>query len=340
MDELKIRRITAMVIIIILSIFLFIALMPYIKPLFGALIMYTLFRPMYKQLRKWNVNQKVSAGIVIITSILVIIIPLSLVGTLALSEVTTLAKQTDKIDGLISGFKEITGLEFELSQVFTAAISQFVNFLKGQIPTILSSVSLLLISLVIMYFVMYYLLINTGKSTKVLLEYIPFNRKNSRRLIAELKAVTKSTVVGMGIIALIQGALVTIAFIVTGIPGAVFWGMMSAILSFLPILGAPLVWVPAGIILLLEQQYLFGIALLLFGFLIISNVDNILRPIITRKMANLHPLITLIGAFIGIPIFGILGIIIGPLLLSYFFLLIKMFKEEYLPAKHDSARLP
>jgi predicted PurR-regulated permease PerM len=94
------------------------------------------------------------------------------------------------------------------------------------------------------------------------------------------------------------------------------------------VVGPSIVWGPASLIMLLTQNYVAGIGILIFG-LVLSNVDNFLRPFIQQQIGKMHPLISLIGIFIGIPIFGLLGLIIGPLLLSYFFLTLKMFREEY-----------
>lgn len=340
MHEEKIRKILALSIIGLLSLFLLYALLPYFKALFGAIIIYTLFRPVYSWFRKIGMRRKLSAILIIIISILIILIPVGLLSTLLVNEVNSLTQRTEEIEVITATLRQFTGTDFELRMFIDQGLNQFLEFLKGQIPSILSSISHITISLVILYFVLYFLMINSDKFTRSCIEYLPFNRKNSRRLISELQAVTNSTIIGMGIIALLQGALVTLGFLIFSIDGAIFWGFVAAVLSFLPIVGSPVVYVPAGIIEILLGNYIAGIGILLFGFIVVSNVDNVLRPIISRKMANLHPLITLIGVFIGIPFFGIIGLIIGPLLLSYFFLMIKMFREEYMPTIHDSKKLP
>lgn len=329
MNNIRMRRFSAIAIICLLALFILYALIPYYPALFGALILYTLFLPLFKRLTSRGINDKLAAAIVIILSIVIILVPISILSTLAIGEVSSIIRQTARTEVIIERFNAITGLELEISSLINSAIREITGFLKRQIPNIISSVSQITISLVIVYFVMYYLLLNSKKSVNAAISVLPFNRKNSTRLVSEFQAVTKSTIIGMGIIAIVQGLLVTAAFLLFKINGAVFWGFISAILSFLPVVGAPLVWVPAAVIELLLGNYLSGIGLLAFGAIVISNVDNVLRPIISKRMANLHPIITLLGVFIGIPVFGIIGLIVGPLLLSYFFLMIRMFKEEY-----------
>jgi predicted PurR-regulated permease PerM len=195
--------------------------------------------------------------------------------------------------------------------------------------SITQRVANLVVGLTIAYFALYYLLIRSDKTSKRFVELIPFHRKNAQRLQKEFRDVTYSVVITTGTIAVLQGVLLGIAFLVFGIPGALLWGFVAAILSFLPVVGPSIVWGPAALIMLLSHNLVAGIGILIFG-LVLSNVDNFLRPFIQQQVGKMHPLVSLVGIFIGIPIFGILGLIIGPLLLSYFFLTLRMFREEYL----------
>ena len=117
-----------------------------------------------------------------------------------------------------------------------------------------------------------------------------------------------------------------------GIPGALFWGLVTAILSFIPIIGSPIIWGPASIILLVGGSIWQGVALIIWG-VIISSVDNVIRPITNKKFGQIHPLVSVIGIFIGISQFGFIGIFVGPLIVAYFILLWGIYKQEYLTHK-------
>jgi predicted PurR-regulated permease PerM len=142
--------------------------------------------------------------------------------------------------------------------------------------------------------------------------------------------VTTSTIIGTGLTAAIQGALLSLAFWVIGLPDAVFWGVVTMVFAILPLVGSGLVWGPAAIILLLDHRYTAAVGLALWGVLVVGNVEFAIRPMVFRRWAHIHPLITLVGALAGLPYFGLLGLLIGPLALSYFFELLKMYREEYL----------
>ena len=121
-----------------------------------------------------------------------------------------------------------------------------------------------------------------------------------------------------------------LAFWAAGIQNALFWGVVTIVLAILPVVGSGLVWAPGALSLALEGQYGRAIGLALWGVIVVGNVDNIIRPLVFRRWAQIHPFITIIGAFAGIQYFGLLGLLIGPLAISYFFELIRMYRAEYL----------
>jgi len=137
---------------------------------------------------------------------------------------------------------------------------------------------------------------------------------------------------GQGIIALTQGTLLANGFWIFGIPDPIFWGVIGTFMSFLPVVGAPTLCIPAGIILIVGGHSLKGILLIAYGLLFIGNIDNVLRMMINKRIANTHPIISVIGVFIGLPLFGILGLVFGPVLLSYFLLLLEIYETNRLAA--------
>jgi predicted PurR-regulated permease PerM len=178
-----------------------------------------------------------------------------------------------------------------------------------------------------MYFMLYFMLINHHAFEKTILKYMPFQPKNSLRFGSELRSSTYSNVLGQGFIAFVQGSLVSLGFVIFNLSDPLFWGVICFFLSFLPIIGAPIVFVPAGLIAIASGHASDGYGILLWGFLLVTNIDNVIRYFISKYMANTHPLITIIGVIIGIPVFGILGLVFGPLLISWFFLLLKIYEE-------------
>ena len=232
---------------------------------------------------------------------------------------------TSKID-------EFAGHNFNQPHFAEETIQKLGNLVTDLFPSIVTSAASIFITLLILYFLLYFMLVQNRDFEAALLKYAPFREQHALRFAEALRNSTYSNVLGQGIIAVIQGTLLATGFKIFGIPDPVFWGVIGAFISFLPVVGAPTLSIPASIILFAEGHTIKGILLLAYGLIFIGNVDNFLRMIINKKIANTHPLISIIGVFIGLPLFGILGLVFGPLLLSYFLLLLEIYETNRLAA--------
>jgi predicted PurR-regulated permease PerM len=205
-----------------------------------------------------------------------------------------------------------------------------VSFIGTSALGLIGTATRLGIQLTITFFGLFYLLLSPQTAWRQVQPFIPFSRTNTEILRGRFRDVTISTLVGTGLTAAVQGILVGVAFWVTGIPNALFWGVVTVVLAILPVVGSGLVWGPGVLALALGGSYGRATGLALWGILVVGNVDNVIRPMVFRRWAQIHPFVTIIGAFAGIQYFGLLGLIIGPLAISYFFELIRMYRAEYL----------
>ena len=200
---------------------------------------------------------------------------------------------------------------------------EFITRFLGESMGILADIAVL-------YFLLYYFLVNTGKVENFFERYLPLSKDNtSSRLTDELETQTFSNALGGPLLALIQGifAALGLAFRFTG-TGVL--GLMTGFFSFLPVAGSMLIWLPAAIYQLSTGMIWQGIAIFAYGVLVISVVDNVFRFVFQKKFADVHPLITVIGVIVGLQLFGVPGIIFGPLLISYFLIMLRIFREEFL----------
>ncbi|MBI3334801.1 AI-2E family transporter [Candidatus Pacearchaeota archaeon] len=298
---------------------------PFIGAFFGAIIFYVLLYPLHTTLvARWSWNKRASALFLIIASFLAIALPAVLITKLVYSEFSELVIERDLFSqGVVylgNVFPELH-LEKVLDNPFALGIGTgdfAANLLKG--------IAHLFVSLFIMAFIIYYLLVENDIG-KTLAKTLPFDEKETVRLINEFKNVTYTTVIVSGLLALFQGFLVALGFFVAGIKGAVLWGFVAAILAFIPVLGTPLVWGPAVVIQFMQNNYGVAFGLLIWG-IFLSNIDNFIRPYLQKRVGDIHPLLTTLGIFIGIYLFGLVGIVVGPLLISYSFLTLRMFQNK------------
>lgn len=213
--------------------------------------------------------------------------------------------------------------------------SQIVAAIGASAFGLVGTATRLTLNLTISFFGLYYVLKHPGDVWLDARPYIPFSRENTEKLGKRFKDVTVSTVVGTGVVAAIQGTLVGLAFWVGGLPNGLFWGVVTMALAILPVVGSGLVWGPAAIILLMQGRTGAGVLLIIWGAVVVGGIDNFIRPLIYRRFSAIHPLITLIGAIGGVAKFGLLGLLIGPLALSYLFELVRMYRDEYLEPEDE-----
>lgn len=313
---------------ILVGAFLAFALRGMIPAILGASVLYVLFRPFNRYLtlkRQWP--RWLATWIIMILSFLIIVLPFLTLGLMIGNKVTTLLDQKEAIDAITLQVKNFIGLNPAYSQVLDKAVVFIQENVLGGIGGLLSGVGDMLLTLSMMYFMLYFMFYSSQALERGVMKYLPFNDKQTSLFAAEMRSSTYANVLGQGLIAFVQGALVALGFYMFNYSDPIFWGTIAFFVSFLPVVGAPLVFVPAAIIAFSIGDTRDAISLLLWGFILVTNIDNVLRYFISKYAAETHPLITIVGVVIGIPLFGILGLVFGPLLISWFLLLIKIVEE-------------
>jgi predicted PurR-regulated permease PerM len=328
--EKTLKKYLALLIIILLAAIVLWALTPFINALLGGLMLAAiLVKPHEYLTEKRHINRNLSSLLVMCLSIFVIIIPLFVLLGIVGNEIHSMVQNPG---ALISSIEFVDTMipQADIQEKIQESIPLIGKALVKTVSGFLTKVGNIIFTLFIAYVLVYFLLSTPKNNRRVFLHtIIPFNKENSAKLIEKFNAITNTTLKTSGIIALIQGGLMGILFLTLGIPGAFTWAFFSAIVSFVPALGVFIVWMPAAILLAVQGNYT-GALIMVIGGLFISTIDNFIRPRLQSKSAaEMHPLTSLIGVFMGLSAFGLIGLIVGPLLLTFLFMTIKMFKEEY-----------
>jgi predicted PurR-regulated permease PerM len=269
---------------------------------------------------------------IIFTSLIVIILPLMSLSIMVVGKIGSINKDSFNLQEWVSKIDDYAGYNFNQPHLAENTLQKLGAYATELFPSILGSAAQIIITLLVMYFLLYFMFTQMREFETGLLKYAPFREQHAIKFAVALRNSTYSNVLGQGIIALTQGTLLANGFWIFGIPDPIFWGVIGTFISFLPVVGAPTLTIPAGIILIAEGHSLKGISLMVYGLIFIGNIDNVLRMIINKRVGNTHPIISIIGVFIGIPLFGILGLVFGPLLLSYFLLLLEIYETNRLAA--------
>ena len=314
--------------VLLLGVGIAVALAPYVTGLIGAIVLYVVFAPVNRWLRTF-MRPSLAAGVVIVLTLLLVVLPaIPLAGAIV-----------NQAQGMAAGiiqspiFSRVAKLRigtFDVGSELAELGKTLVSWLGTSAFSLIGTATRLALNLSIAMFGLFFLCVSPAESWEAVRPYIPFSAQNTERLRNRFRDVTTSTLIGTGLTALIQGALVALGFWAADIPSAAFWGVLTVVFAILPVVGSGLIWVPGALTLALGGRWAAGVGLALWGALVVANVDTVIRPIVFRRWAQIHPFVTLVGALGGVPYFGILGLLIGPLALSYFFELIRMYREEYL----------
>jgi predicted PurR-regulated permease PerM len=327
MAFLQAPRDRAAFLILVLGVGIVLALTPFLSGLLGAAVLYVVFLPAFRKLSR-VMKPGLAAAITLGGALLIVAIPLAwLIGVV-------IDQAPDALRSLQSSslFARVSTLRignFEAGAELARASGSIVSWLSAQLVAFVGGATSAALNLVIAFFGLYYMLRSGTQVWSVSRGYIPFSSETSDALRDRFFGVTEATLLGTGFVALVQGALIGVAFAVVGLPNPLFWATVTAFASILPVLGSALVWVPGMIVLLGQGRYGAAVVILVVGGGIASNIDNLVRPIIYKRVSNLHPMITLVGAFAGVRYFGLLGLLLGPLAIAYLFELLYFYRQEY-----------
>jgi len=317
----------AAALILLLGLGLAIALAPYATGLIGGVVLFVVFDPVFNWLAP-RIGRAPAAGLVILLVLVLIIVPGAMVTGLAVD-------QAQSIGADISGWEFLSRVErlkigpFDIGVELARSTQEIGRWLGHNALGFLGTLTRIGVNIVVALFVVYYLLLEPERAWELVSSNTPFSAANTLILKERFLAVTYSTIIGTGVIALAQGALLAFGFAVTRLPAPLFWGLVTVVLAILPVVGTGMVWVPAALYLGYSGRFGAAIFLAALGVLVIGNADLAIRPAIFRRYASVHPLVTVVGVLGGITYFGLLGLLVGPLAISYFFELLQMYREEF-----------
>ncbi len=329
----------SIILIIILLVVTFLLLKPFLITIISAVVLTYIFSPAYRKFQRVIKNKNVASFLMCIFIVLLFLVPIGLI-------VNSLVRDVIGAYGDILGFLSNTQLNVDALNTYVFEkfglelnIRSFVintsTFLIEKMRGFLVSLPQKILNFFILFVLMYYLFKEGEGLTKRVKRFLPLKRIYKEELIKEMQDVTHAVVYGHVITALAQGAIGALGLFIFGVKGALIWGLVMFFFSLMPFIGPPLVWVPASLYLLANGIISHspnligrGIGLFIYGTLIISTIDNIIRPKVIGTRAKINPAIILLGVIGGLYLFGVIGLIVGPLVLSLFFTTLKIYEER------------
>jgi predicted PurR-regulated permease PerM len=329
MPFLHSQRDRAGLLIFVLAVAIVLSLLPFLSGLLGAAVLYVVFVGPYHRLAR-RINPGFAAALTLVAALLVIALPFTWVLGMLIDQAPDAVRSVQS-STLFARVGQLRIGNFLVGAELAKASGTIVSWLSGQLVVFVGSATSAVLNLVIAFFGLYYMLRSGPQLWVVSRGYIPFSPTTADALRDRFFSVTEATLLGTVLTAVMQGSLVGIGFWLVGLPNPFFWGTVTAFASILPVLGSALVWLPGVLVLLAQSRYGAAAIIAVIGGLVASNVDNLIRPLVYRRVSNIHPMITLVGAFAGVKYFGLLGLLLGPLAIAYLFALLQFYGLEYGP---------
>lgn len=336
MNKNTIETIFFLALVAVGFVLLFLIFKPYLAIIFVAIIFAIIFMPVKVFLdKKLKIKNTASSFLTVLIVFVVVLTPLFILGTMLFQEATTLAVRLPE-SGIITQYLESRLLLLE-NYINSIAPDAQVNlslhtYIEGTASWIVSNFSSLFssiakgtINIFLMIIALFFFLKDGNEIEKTLLKWSPLGNKHDKKILKKMTIAINSVVKGTLFIAMIQGILAGIGFVLFGVPSPVLWGFITVLSSLLPGIGTAIVLIPLVIYLYLSSGIMFAIGLLAWGLLIVGLIDNILRPILIEKDVKIHPLLILLSVFGGISFFGPIGFLVGPIVLSFVFALVELY---------------
>ena len=318
-------------IILGLGLLLFLKMTPFMGGILGACTIYIMVRgQMLYFTQKKKIRKSITAIILLIEAILCFLVPLSLAVWLLINKLQTVNVDTTAFVNTVTNLADWIRQKTEYDLLSKEYISSIASILPGIGQFLMGGISSFAVNLFVLVFVLYFMLIEGTKMEQYIYELLPFSDSNKKHVMNEINMIVRANAIGIPLLAIIQGAIATLGYYLFDAPSALLFGFLTCFATVIPIVGTALVWFPLAAYMAISGDWPHAVGLLLYCGLIVTNIDNLIRFILQKKMADTHPLITIFGVVIGLSLFGFMGVIFGPLLISIFILCVNIFKEQYL----------
>ncbi len=336
MDILRtngLKQIILLLLIAFIGIVLIWQLQYFIPGFLGAITLYILLRQFYFNLtikRRWK--KWVAATTLILTCVIVFIVPVWLLVELLIPQFSYAFEHSSELMEQANQFVTLVR-QYLPKNMGDGQLQQGLQELAAMIPRFVTATfnatTSIMINILTAFFIFYFMLLSGRDMERKIMRLLPLKDANKDSLWAETRNMVISNAVGIPLLMLCQCIIAAIGYWIFGVDQALIWGILTGVASIVPMVGTMIVWIPICIVVIASGNVGPGIGLALYCAVVVSNIDNVLRFTLLKKIGDVHPLITVFGVIVGLQLFGIMGLIFGPLLLAYFILLIKIYRLEF-----------
>jgi len=326
----RLRQIILLALIILIGVLMLKHFLNFLPGVLGAITLYFLSRSTYLHLiqkKKWRPGW--TAMLYILGYTIIICLPVYFAIVLVTPKLVALFNNPVQLIIAVKTFSQKIYDTIGIELFNAATLKNATQKLAGNLPLLLTGTANFLTNLILMFFVLYYMLVHGKQMEKYLHDFIPLKETNRTILSKETDLMIKANAIGIPLLAIIQGFAGMLGYWIFGVADFALWGFLTGVASLIPIVGTGLIWVPLTVYLLAIDHVWQGVGLAIYSLIVLTNIDYVARITVLRKIGNVHPIITIFGVIIGLSMFGFLGLVFGPLVISYFIILVRIYRNEF-----------
>lgn len=316
--------------LIFLGILLFMQLSSFLPAVLGAVTLYVLMKNLMNYLvfkKRWNTG--LAATSLLLGSFLIFLLPATMFVNILYTKIDFAVTNSNNVLSGLKIFIERIELNYHVSVISEKNIESIGMAVAQLLPKLLGATVNSLVTIVIMYIILYFLLTNYREMESWFYKNIPLKKENLELLSTEISKLIYSNAVGIPVTAFLQGVIGIVGYYFLGVQDLTFWFVITCITAMVPMVGSAIAYVSLSILFYAEGDSTKGILVLIYGIAIMNVLDNIFRVTIQKKIGNTHPLVTMFGVIVGINLFGFIGLVFGPILISLFILLVRIYLNEF-----------
>lgn len=326
----RLRQIIILSVVIIIGLLLLKHFYIFLPSVLGAVTLYILSRKYFfyiTEKKKWSKGW--SALLFILSFVILICLPVYFAVVLLVPKLVDFFNNPVQLMVAVQSFSEKIEKATNIRLYKPETLQNTMQQLANNIPGLLSGTVNFLTNLLLTFFLYYYMLVNAKTMEKSLGDFLPLKRSNRDILAKETEMMIRANGIGIPLLAVIQGLVSMLGYYIFGVHQIGVWAFLTGLASLIPIVGTAIVWVPIMIYLFATGESVHAIGLGIYSLVVTGNVDYVARITLLKKIGDVHPLITIVGVIVGLSMFGFWGLIFGPLLISYFIVLLKIYRNEF-----------
>lgn len=329
-DSVVIKQIALILLICVLVGLICWNLALFIPSVLGAVTLYIICRKYNFYLteeKSWK--PWLAASVLILASLIVLILPIYFIIDLLIDKLGNAQAYMEKFKDFLEKIHQFIYQKIGFDILSKENINKVSNFAGSFSTKVVSTTVNTFTVIVSMYFLLYFMFVKARLFERIVVKSMPFKRANTQMLGEKFRKLVLANAIGIPVVALGQGLVALIGYWIFGAPNAILLFALTAIASMLPVVGAGIIYIPVAIFMIAEGQTGMGIGLLIYGLVIVGLTDNLLRFTLLKKLEDIHPLITVFGIILGMNLFGFMGLIFGPILMSITVMLIQVYRDEF-----------